>query len=561
MRNISFIVFLLFLFSFPNLYSYKNQEAIDIITLVDEASKLIEEKGETVFSDFSDIKSKWLNKKCFINIYDLNGVCIVNPPLDDCNISNDASETEKFKKMFVFENTYYDYSNSHWVYTSCKNLKNLNQNYKIIYSKKVKTPAGKEYIVASGRFNLKLEPEFVVDEVEKIVHLIKEKGNLAFSMIRNRTHDFFCAENFLFILDNMGNVLFNSAKFSPQQINILNLNDFTGAPYIKNLINLSLSKNSGWMNYYEEKNDEKNAYLKSIYYQTAVLNDKKVIVAYSVIFPDAISINAKNKSSQIYEIKYLSDEYTDFLAENTIDSFKELTKNVNNIFLIEVKTGILVIDKVIHGFEQKNINYMKDLFGQPMFKNMLVTLDFNNNKGWVHYIKNSSSQNKLFPTWKSAYITRFKNNNIEYILGVVGVNLEMHPEFANETLDIAYNFLSESTDINSAISTIREHNLFFYKNLRFFITEGNGVQLFDSKNTFFENLNILKFKDASGDFIVKKYLKLAEENKNETLSLVYTHVEPGSNLKIYKTLYFKSLTLKDKSYVIGVDYKTSQKPK
>lgn len=58
-------------------YEYKRTNKV--VTLVKEASALIEQKGEEVFPAFRKHGSKWYQGHSYLFIYDLKGVNVVHP--------------------------------------------------------------------------------------------------------------------------------------------------------------------------------------------------------------------------------------------------------------------------------------------------------------------------------------------------------------------------------------------------------------------------------------------------------------------------------------------------
>jgi signal transduction histidine kinase len=556
-KNFLFI----FLFTYTtSVYSYQYQDTQNLVNFVDDASKLVEKNGETAFSEFSKPKSKWFHKDTYLFVMDTNGNYVLNGNLEDKSIPDKISNLEKFKKYFLFESLGYKNKNAGWIhYLYQKTTENI-PVWKSTYIKKIKSPSGKEYVIASGKYNLKLEKEFVEDEVNKIWQLIREKEQLAFPIIRNKANYFLSNENFVFIIDTDGNILFNTGKPYIEKNNILDIKDSVGTPFISNIIKEAVTKNNGWITYYSPKIDESNPTLKNIYFKTATIKNKKVIVAYSVIFNNSIVLATNKEDSDFYDVKYLSKKITDLIKEQGADNdnFLIYLKDFNlknSAFVIDANTGIMLFNNENSNLENKSIVNLKDQTGKPLWKNLNLTLDLNNNKGWIHCTM-ENNKNSIILKCKSTYVTKISlPNNQSYIVGVSKNSENMEKEFLENAVDMAVNLIKQKKE--EAFKDIsNSQNIFIFKNNHFFVTTLDGVQMLDSQYPSLEGVNILKTQDASGSYIVQKYIKSAL--KSTSLWLNYPFLDNTFSKPIKKNMFVKKITIDNKTYIVGAEYSANE---
>src|SRR3982074_3530212 len=60
-----------------SLYTYRDTR--DLVSLVEDAARLMEHEGEQAFADFAKPDSKWLNDDYYIFVYAVDGPCLFHP--------------------------------------------------------------------------------------------------------------------------------------------------------------------------------------------------------------------------------------------------------------------------------------------------------------------------------------------------------------------------------------------------------------------------------------------------------------------------------------------------
>ena len=563
LKKLFLLLFIIYIsLSATFIYAYQYQETQNLVNLVDDAAKLVEQEGEKAFDAFTDPKTRWLSQDTYIFVVDSDGNYLINGKLENKAIIDKDNNPEKFKKYFLFEAFGYKNKNTNWVHYLYHKSNDSIPVWKSTYTKKVKAPSGKEYVIASGKYNLKLEKEFVEDEMNKISELIKDKNQLAFPIIRNNANYFFSSENFVFIIDTDGNVLFNTGKPYIENNNILKFKDSFGTFFINNIIKDALVKNNGWSTYYYPRSDDTNPSLKNIYFKTAQLNDKKIIIAYSVIFSDTIVVRLnKAEDDEIYEIKYLAKKISGLIKEKGINHLESNLKEMNlknNVFVMDSSDGMMLVNLQNQNLLNRSMANTKDQLGKPIWKNMNLTLDLNEDSGWVHFIfETNSDANPIMPVYKSRYLMRVKSeeDNKNYILGITKNSENMEKEFIEQAVNMAIKLIKQKKQ--EAFKEIKNpQNIFIFKKIHFFITDEFGMQILDSEYPYLEGTNLLKNKDSNGEFIVYKYIQSALKNSSTWID--YPFIETTNSTTVKSSMFVKKVTIDNKNYIVGAEYWAKQ---
>jgi hypothetical protein len=563
------LLFLLFLFNNNNLIadSYKNKNIKSLVSLVNGASKLVQIEEENAFKKFKEYKSNWFNKNDFILVFDLNGNCIVNNDILKKEIvimNGRVVSQEEFRKWLLFE-TKISNEKEGFVYYLSKESDNILPVWKTLFFKIVKTSSS-EYIIATFKGNVKLEEQLVLKELDEISGLLNLKGFMSFPVIRRKVSNFFGEENFLFIIDEEGNVIFNTGtKKNFRKENILDSQDSLNNYFIKDIIKFSKINNNGKIIYYCPKIDPTLAYARHIYFKTQMFENKKIIICYSVLFDDAICFNIEKNKNDIFEVKYLTKKISDEIQKIGFDNFKTKLKNKeinfinddtkNAFFVIDFNNQKIILDSVNLDEEDKYIKNLRSSNEKSIWKNINLILDNNNNRGWLNFsIDNDKDEFSVFKKWQwyFVYLNKVNIDNNFYVICVVSNINKVEKEFLEENNKIVKSIVTKSLKDGKISKDVKDIlNSLVINNTRLFFVDMFGIQIFDSEFFYIDNTNILKMKDADGNFIVKNYLNLMKKNSNHSW-MEYNFKNTNGNFE-RKSLYLDKIEENDKFYVIGTE--------
>ena len=129
---------------------HDSPEAKKIVALVDDAAKLVEQKGKDAFSELRKDK-KWHNDKTYVFIDRYDGLVLLNPPSPDIEGKNFIDWQDSKGKKIVSEFIQVAKSKgSGWVDYYWPKPGEQKPSKKMSYVKKAKLPTGEDIIVGAG---------------------------------------------------------------------------------------------------------------------------------------------------------------------------------------------------------------------------------------------------------------------------------------------------------------------------------------------------------------------------------------------------------------------------
>ncbi len=264
-----------------------NKETRELISLVKEASFFVEKQGEAAFQEFKKKNSKWLHGDTYIFIIDTKGFVYINPQRPELEGANHINLKDLIGKPFIqsfIKKVTGGSKTEGWVHYVWYKPGEINPMWKTSFVKYVKSPSGKEYIVGSGLYNIKMEREFVIDVVDDAVNLIQKKGRDAFKELKDPLGDYNYLTTYIFVLDAKGNNLINPAFPGFEGQNVLNLADSHGKYFIKEIITSLENSDSVWIDYMWPKPRQMTPSKKSAYVKKLVVDNNTLYVASGIYF-------------------------------------------------------------------------------------------------------------------------------------------------------------------------------------------------------------------------------------------------------------------------------------
>ncbi|MEC4679172.1 MAG: cache domain-containing protein [Nitrospirota bacterium] len=252
-------------------YDYKRTNKV--VTLVEDASALIEKKGEEVFPAFRKHGSKWYQGDSYLFIYDLKGVNVVHPvqsELEGKNLISFKDINGKPVIKMIIDTVTKTREHRGWVHYMWIRPEEIFPLWKSAYVRKVISPSGNQYAIGSGIYNLKIEKEFIVEMVDSAVELLKKEGKAAFDQFRNKASPFDFMDSYIFVIDEKGMAVVDPGFPSLEQRNLLNNKDAAGRYIVREMIHkLERSGDTTWISYMwpkpgKVKPSKKLAYIRKV---------------------------------------------------------------------------------------------------------------------------------------------------------------------------------------------------------------------------------------------------------------------------------------------------------
>lgn len=258
---------------------YRYQETKALVSLVNDAASLIEQKGEAAFPEFKKEKSKWRHGNTYIFVIAPNGDMILHP--DPVLEGKPEIQLKDVNGKPIIQGLIGAASGADkhgWCHYQWPEPGSMFPRWKSSFVMHVVAPSGKKYVVGSGLYNMKMEKDFIVTAVDAAVALIDKEGEAAFAKLRDKSGPFIFMDIYVFVDSPDGVELVNPAFPSIEGRNLLEYKDSSGKYLVRDYINVALTKDAGWTNYFWPKPNEAAPSKKHTYVKKATYGNKIFIV-------------------------------------------------------------------------------------------------------------------------------------------------------------------------------------------------------------------------------------------------------------------------------------------
>jgi signal transduction histidine kinase len=259
---------------------------LDLVALVDDAASLVAEKGSaTACKDFRE-PGPWFQGESYIFLLDMTGTMVCNPSSPELEGQNLIDFKDPLGKP-VAQNILREVqrpSAEGWTHYLWPRPEFMTSFWKTSYFKKVADADGNEVVVASGLYEIEMEPFFVVEQVEDAVSLILEQGEQAFDTFRDPASGFIFYDAYVFVMEISGEMLVNPGFPELEGNNILDLKDVDGKPFVRQGLERLESAESTWVQYRWPRPGKAPTADKTSYLRRLELDDRTLVVGAGVYF-------------------------------------------------------------------------------------------------------------------------------------------------------------------------------------------------------------------------------------------------------------------------------------
>jgi signal transduction histidine kinase len=233
-------------------YTYRDTRSL--VSLVEDAAALMEQKGDEAFKSFAEKDSKWRNGDYYMFVYDLDGTCIFHPITPELIGKNVIDLRDMNGKPIIRQIT--DVGRkpashaSGWVFYLWEDQTQLTPSWKSAYIRKVTAANGQTYVVGSGSYNIKVEKVFIEERVRMAAELLKSAGkDAAFKQFQDPASPFVFLESFIFVLNEQGHTLVDPAFPTMAGRNLSEFKDAVGFYAIKEVLKKLAQADQAWVQY------------------------------------------------------------------------------------------------------------------------------------------------------------------------------------------------------------------------------------------------------------------------------------------------------------------------
>lgn len=536
--------------SFAQTYEFK--ETRDLVNLVNDASQLVQEKGESSFEELRRTGSKWRQRYRYVFVLDPYGNILVHPDpeMEGHNLLylKDINGRPIIRGIIDAADGWYHYQ---W-----PEVDEIQPRWKTTYVKRVRAPSGKTYLVASGLYNDRMEKSFVVDMVEDAVSLIEKKGRSAFTQFRDKTSRFMAKDTYIFVFDSQGVELVNPAHPNLEGRNLYEAKDPNGKLMVQEMLKLVQMKGSGWVNYMWPKPGESVPTEKSTYVMKAKLGGQWVLVGCGVYLSDAPHATRPVNTMTPDKLMQLVRNAAELLAKEGEEAYPEFRQkgsiwfNDGTYFFIWDMDGNRRLHAADPSLEGKNGSNAKDILGRPYGKTFLNIGKSSSGEGWAHYMYPEPGQ--IFPAWKSVYLKRVTfPSGEQYLVGSGSYYMKINKTMIEDLVNRASLLVQEKG--KAAFNELRDKKgPFYFMDTYVFVDTTDGIEVVNPAYPYIEGRNIANLTDAKGKLLGRDYIQTALKNGSQWID--YHWYRPGDDVPSLKKTFVRKVQSGNETYVIGSGY-------
>lgn len=539
--------------------TYEHEETQDLVSLVNQAADLIQNKGEAAFTDFRLPESKWRDEETYIFVLDPDGNMLVHPD-PELEGTNQMSLVDINGKPIIrgLLNAATAIPDKHegWYHYQWPVPGAILPRWKSSFVQLVKAPSGKGYIVGSGMYNDRMEKAFVIDAVENAAGMIEEKGKEAFRFFYDPTGPFIVKDAYIFVTDMHGVELVNPAFPNLEGRNIMDLKDTHGKYLVSEMLDLVKMTGSGWVDYMWPKPGESIPTMKSTFVSKAKLGNAWVLVGCGVYLEDAPkAVSAVDKMTAPELMDLVNDAAAVFeqRGENVFPEFRLKGSKWfrdNTYFFVWTMDGVRYFHAANPEGEGMQMRASKDVHGRPWGKMFIEAAAGKDGEGWVHYMY--PEPGNIFPTWKSSFIKRVTfPSGKDYLIGCGIYNMQMDKAFIEDLVNRAVALVAEKGEM--AFDQLRDKTgPFTFMDTYVFVNNPEGYELVNPLQPSLEGQKVIDMQDLKGKYAPREYINAALTKGKAWVD--YYWYKPGSNTPAHKYSFVRKVEHDGKIYIVGSGY-------
>jgi hypothetical protein len=263
-----------------------------LVRLTARAARLLEEKGEEAFADFSAEPDKWsVEGESYLYVYDREGVNLFHggyPELQGQGLGDLHDLLGKnIHRLVLGQLDNQSSSNPHgWCHYLWTAPGSLQGAWKSSCHFPATLPDGRKVYVGSGHNTPLVEREFFRITVDQAAELLAGKGATALAELKDPGGPFTIYDESVFILDPAGKAIIDPALDLKQPRNLFDYRDLSGRFPLRELAERVEKEETTWVVTLNRERAGGDPVKKGIYGRKAKLDGKPVIVGALCELPE-----------------------------------------------------------------------------------------------------------------------------------------------------------------------------------------------------------------------------------------------------------------------------------
>lgn len=260
-------------------------ETKELIGLVNAATMEVEQEGaEAACAKFRQVDSRWLREDSYVFVFDMAGKALCHPAKPSLEGRSLLELRDPHGRPIVrnFLRELEGAADDGWVHYHWPRPGEQTFYWKSTYLKRAKTPGGQQLMVGSGLYQMKMEPSFVIEQVNDAAELVERQGKAAFETLRDRSSGFLFLDAYVFVLDWQCNQLVNSGFPELEGTNTADMKDAQGKLIGQEMIKLLEEQEAGWVDYLWPRPGDSRPAQKSSYVRRVEVDGKRMIIGAGI---------------------------------------------------------------------------------------------------------------------------------------------------------------------------------------------------------------------------------------------------------------------------------------
>ncbi len=263
-----------------------------LVRLTARASRLLEEKGEAAFADFSAAPDQWsVDGESYLYVYDREGVNLFHggyPELQGLELGDLHDLLGKnIHRLVLDQLDNHSESNPHgWCHYLWAAPGSLQGTWKSSCNFPATLPDGRRVYVGSGHNTPLVEREFFRITVDQAAQLLAEKGKVALAELKDPEGPFTIYDESVFVLDAAGRAIIDPALDLKKPRDLFTYRDLSGRFPLRELAERLEKEDAVWVVTLNRERDGGHPVKKGIYGRKAQLDGEPVIVGALCELPE-----------------------------------------------------------------------------------------------------------------------------------------------------------------------------------------------------------------------------------------------------------------------------------
>ena len=233
---------------------YLYEDTRRLVSFVEAAAGLIEQKGRGAFREFDIANSVWRTSPTYLFVYDAGGTCVwhgLNRELIGRNLLSFRDALGKPVIGMITDIARQPERDAHgWVFYLWEERTEFAPNWKGSYIRKAVAPDGTTYLVGTGSSTIKTEKIFLESAVDDAARLLEKEGRAAaFHALRDPSSRFRFMDNYIFVLDARGRSLVDPAYPTLAGRDMSTFRDAVGRSVIQEVLAALVKQDEVWVQF------------------------------------------------------------------------------------------------------------------------------------------------------------------------------------------------------------------------------------------------------------------------------------------------------------------------